>query len=124
MRDGRARRSTLGHVLNQSKQLTEVSCALPRDGHSARHPQAQLVAQILWCSVLVQLLRANGLKPDLERLRMIQCQNTNPLTLVESRVRPEQWTPGTGHALQNRHFAVTYRFPNLTRTRKYKVGRQ
>src|SRR5216117_2150497 len=82
----------LGNVLNQSEQLTEVSCLSTRTAHRVRGPQGQHVvlvagpvANVGWHNALLQLMITNGLKGDLNRLGVIQCENTNPLALLESR---------------------------------------
>ena len=72
----------------------------------------------------VRFLITNGLKPDIEGLRMIKCENTNPLPLPESRVWAEYKSPRINHPNEHVHLALAHRLPNLPRTREDKAGGQ
>src|SRR5712692_5836441 len=84
--------AALGHVLNQPKELMEKSFLSTRTAHRVRGPQGQHVAliagpvaNVVWHNGLMQLMITNGLKADPNRLGVLQCENTNPLALLESR---------------------------------------
>src|SRR5437899_1751233 len=66
---------------------------------------------------------ALGLKGDLNRLRVIQYENTNSLPLLESRpaAAGKDCFGNRGHEI---HLAIAHRLPNLARPGEDEVGRQ
>src|SRR5258706_4276326 len=133
-----------GHVFKQSKKLMKISCLFMQAAHGVSRFQGEHVmriagpaANLVGHDALMQLMVTHRLKANLDRPGVIQCENANPLALLE--LRPAAWKDdglllsgqavngGPGLPRNSRdenHLAIAHRLPGLARAGEYDVARQ